>query len=281
MGYEPAVIEVGMGKVGIMKRYLVALVVLLVPCLGGRGQCRTWVVELDGSGDFTVIQDAVDAAADGDTIFIGPGHHTAMVPVSIYGTHDTLVNAVVDDGRNLTFCGAGQDQVFLGPAIWDGGLYGHVGILNYDGAAISVCGLSIQNCYYGLQSSAGFHVSNCTFSGGHGGAAAISGPVSVASCQFIGLNPYDDHQGVISWNGDSMTIEDSTFENSRFYVDGCPDVQIRRCTFDGQVGEFYNSTGVFENNVAHSVLTLSLNFSYGSQVLVRNNEISGMRGPWL
>ena len=60
-----------------MKRYLVALIVLLVPCLGGQGRCRTWVVELDGSGDFTVIQDAVDAAADGDTIFIGPGHHTA------------------------------------------------------------------------------------------------------------------------------------------------------------------------------------------------------------
>ena len=34
---------------------------------------RTWRVEKDGSGDFTVIQDAVDAAAAGDTIRIGPG----------------------------------------------------------------------------------------------------------------------------------------------------------------------------------------------------------------
>ena len=124
MGYEPAVIEVGMGKVGIMKRYLVALIVLLVPCLGGQGRCRTWVVELDGSGDFTVIQDAVDAAADGDTIFIGPGHHTAMVPVSIYGTHDTLVYAHWSrmDRFISPFVGSGP-----GPGgswsgyIWDGG----------------------------------------------------------------------------------------------------------------------------------------------------------------
>ena len=32
-------------------------------------------VEKGGSGDFTVIQDAVDAAADGDVIMIGAGNH--------------------------------------------------------------------------------------------------------------------------------------------------------------------------------------------------------------
>ena len=33
----------------------------------------TWHVEKDGSGDYAVIQDAIDAAAAGDTIRIGPG----------------------------------------------------------------------------------------------------------------------------------------------------------------------------------------------------------------
>ncbi|MBE0568033.1 MAG: hypothetical protein IH621_18915 [Krumholzibacteria bacterium] len=36
-------------------------------------EARTWRVEKDGSGDYTVIQDALDAAASGDTIQIGPG----------------------------------------------------------------------------------------------------------------------------------------------------------------------------------------------------------------
>ncbi len=36
-------------------------------------QARTWRVERDGSGDFVVIQDAVDAASPGDVIQLGPG----------------------------------------------------------------------------------------------------------------------------------------------------------------------------------------------------------------
>ena len=257
-----------------MKRYLVALIVLLVPCLGGQGRCRTWVVELDGSGDFTVIQDAVDAAADGDTIFIGPGHHTAMVPVSIYGTHDTLVYAHWEDDRFITFLGSGPDQVVLGPDTWGGLLYGHLGFLCSGDASVSVCGVTIQNCYFGVQSGAGVELSNCLLSGGHGGGVA-HGATRVSDCRFVGSNPFDSHTGMSSWGSGTMTIEDSTFENSRFYADGCADVQVRRCTFDGQVGSYYNSNGVFENNVAHSVSTLSLNITYGSQVLVRNNEISG------
>ena len=35
----------------------------------------TWLVEKDGSGDFAVIQDAVDASAEGDTIKIGRGRY--------------------------------------------------------------------------------------------------------------------------------------------------------------------------------------------------------------
>ena len=276
MGYEPAVIEVGMGKVGIMKRYLVALIVLLVPCLGGQGQCRTWVVELDGSGDFTVIQDAVDAAADGDTIFIGPGHHAQMHQVNIPGTgFNPLVTASWSDDRALTFVGSGPEQSLLGPDEWDGGLQSIYGILNLGSGLLVVQDLAIQNGYHGITVLGGIVSNNCHFFGGFGGVYNEDGPVAMTGCRFTGGDPYERYNGVVSWNGDSMTIEDSTFENSRFYADGCADVQVRRCTFDGQVGSYYNSNGVFENNVAHSVSTLSLNITYGSQVLVRNNEISG------
>ena len=41
---------------------------LLVLAVASSAHGRTWHVEKDGSGDFTVIQDAVDAAADGDVI---------------------------------------------------------------------------------------------------------------------------------------------------------------------------------------------------------------------
>lgn len=52
-----------------------------VLCLGlvagglaaGAADAATWRVEKDGSGDFMIIQQAVEAAADGDTIRIGAG----------------------------------------------------------------------------------------------------------------------------------------------------------------------------------------------------------------
>ena len=45
-----------------------------VPAGGGSSSGpRTIIVALDGSGDFSSIQDAVDAAARGDTVFLKPG----------------------------------------------------------------------------------------------------------------------------------------------------------------------------------------------------------------
>lgn len=37
-------------------------------------------VEKDGSGDYTVIQDALDSAAPGDSILVGPGRYADFRP---------------------------------------------------------------------------------------------------------------------------------------------------------------------------------------------------------
>src|SRR6056297_2632943 len=54
-------------------RILLTLGALMV--LASLAPAATWTVERDGTGDFTVIQEAVDVAADGDTIRIGPGRY--------------------------------------------------------------------------------------------------------------------------------------------------------------------------------------------------------------
>ena len=41
----------------------------------------TWTVEKDGSGEFTVIQDALDVAAVGDTVLIGEGTYDETVRI--------------------------------------------------------------------------------------------------------------------------------------------------------------------------------------------------------
>src|SRR4051794_37442163 len=61
---------------------------------------------------FTSVQDAVDAAAPGDTVVICPGHYAE-------GNGDANTNAVTVD-KTLTIKGAGADLVTISPVRYDG-----------------------------------------------------------------------------------------------------------------------------------------------------------------
>ena len=52
-------------------RYLITCAVVL--CLGGYSFGDIWTVDDDGMADFSYIQDAIDAASDGDEILVAPG----------------------------------------------------------------------------------------------------------------------------------------------------------------------------------------------------------------
>src|SRR5690349_7695006 len=60
---------------------------------------RTIVVALDGTGDFRSIQEAVDAAAKGDTVFLKPGRYEQ--------------DLTIHSKDQLKLVGAGQDKVVL------------------------------------------------------------------------------------------------------------------------------------------------------------------------
>lgn len=78
----------------------------------GPALARTWRVELNGTGDYTDIQPAVEAAAPGDTIRIGPGRFDVFHPITAPAwTEDTIVGVLKD---NLTFIGSGKEVTFLG-----------------------------------------------------------------------------------------------------------------------------------------------------------------------
>ncbi len=82
-----------------MRMRLLVLVLLLVMGTASQAAAETWYVEKDGSGDFTVIQAAVDAAADGDVINIGLGQFSdfTLVPPN----YSAVV--VLDGQKSLTF----------------------------------------------------------------------------------------------------------------------------------------------------------------------------------
>jgi hypothetical protein len=94
----------------MLKHKLLTMAVVLVACAAG-ADARTWYVEKDGSGDYTVIQDAVDAAEPGDTILVGPGHYDEVRPVPFWSGRDAVV-AINKSGLEIR--GAGVDQTIIG-----------------------------------------------------------------------------------------------------------------------------------------------------------------------
>jgi hypothetical protein len=90
---------------------IVFLVIGLLAGTATSATARTWHVERDGSGDFVVIQDAVDAASPGDTIEIGPGRFDEWE--ALPGYPEAPVYVLVE--KDLTFQGAGMGQTLIGP----------------------------------------------------------------------------------------------------------------------------------------------------------------------
>jgi hypothetical protein len=91
---------------------------------------RTIVVALDGSGDFTSIQEAVDAAKKGDTVFLKAGQYPQDV--------------TIHSKEKVKLVGAGRDQVtLLGREEVVGAL--HVGKWPYGATDIEISEMTIND----------------------------------------------------------------------------------------------------------------------------------------
>ena len=91
---------------------------------------RTIVVALDGTGDFASLQEAVDAAKKGDTVFVKPGQYPQDV--------------TIHSKEKIKFVGAGVDQVtILGRDIVVGAL--HVGKWPYGATDIEISDMTIND----------------------------------------------------------------------------------------------------------------------------------------
>lgn len=91
---------------------------------------RTLVVALDGTGDYVSLQEALDAAKKGDTVFVKPGRYPQDV--------------TIHSKEKIKFVGAGVDQVtILGREIVVGAL--HVGKWPYGATDIEISDMTIND----------------------------------------------------------------------------------------------------------------------------------------
>ena len=66
----------------------VCLSLLMVLSLGVVCSAETIIVDFNGTGDYTEIQPALDAAEDGDDVVVKPGEYLITEPIDFNRLHD-------------------------------------------------------------------------------------------------------------------------------------------------------------------------------------------------
>ncbi|MFN2370878.1 MAG: right-handed parallel beta-helix repeat-containing protein [Candidatus Krumholzibacteriia bacterium] len=261
-----------------MNRRVTLALLLAVSAAAGSASAGTWRVEQDGSGQFTTLQPAVDVAASGDTILIGPGWYQDLQWVDHFG-YPIQVAAYWMDDRELVFVGAGIDHVTIGPLSYSPYHDGPKGIFheNTNGYTLRVRNLRMINFYTGVFSQ-NVDVSDCEFEGGRAGvAAARGGSSTVVRCRFSNMTEascYFYSSGVVN-------VEDCELGEYVYFGDTATG-NLRNSTANGRALAYYfNSGGVVDGNVADcytgnfSIPCLSV--AYQSNVTIVDNVIRGGR----
>ena len=261
--------------------YVITIFIIILAPIAARS--ATWNVEQDGSGDFFEIQLAVDAAAAGDTIMIGPGRFDTFHPFTAPAWTEEVIVGVTKD--NLTFIGSGKDVTNIGTS----SPYGDIrenpkcfcSIEPYD---CEIRDLTIENVENGIYWWGGnLIVQNCVFRNSrntdigigfmfnslkvlecdfelNGGALGISthppsGNISVLSCNFSG-----NGTGIIANETNGLNVEGCLFEDMGVGVQ-----------YD------YGTTGTLSNCRLFDISVIGVRLSYNSVVEIHDVHFSGSK----
>ena len=213
-----------------------ALAALILVMTAAHSAARTWRVELNGSGDFTDIQPAVEASAAGDTILIGPGRFSTFHPcVAPAWTEDTIVWVIKD---NLTFIGSGQGSTILGPTTYYGP-YGKnpKGFCSFGGFRGEIKDLTIENIECGVYWWSGSLVMDgCNIRGDNNPAfvGMLLWPMGATIRNCTVDTHFAGHACAIGAGGRDVTFENCSFPgygDGVSAVDGSQNTRIHGCQF--------------------------------------------------
>jgi hypothetical protein len=275
-----------MRRVGGFMKYSTHLVAaLVVMSLAGPACARTWRVELNGTGDYNDIQPAVEAAAPGDTIRIGPGRFDTFHPfIAPAWVEDVIVGV---QKNNLTFIGSGKDLTVLGPAtFWNPPSASPKVLYSYGGCDAVIRDMTIENVRSGIMWEGGrLVIQSCAFRAQDRHFFALyllvdSG--SVRDCEFdlpsggtaVGVfNLMSNMQGV---EITSCTITGADYGLSVAY--GAPNITISDSSFDVKFwGMVFDqaSTGVIRRCRVSGGGERSVFVTNGSAVNISDSELTG------
>jgi len=270
-----------------MKYLALALVLCTATVVGA----TTWHVAQDGSGDFEIIQDAVDAAEPGDVIHIHAGRYLNVTEHwDVWGDGTSYAdNHVVITKDNLTLQGDGPDMTIIGPVSLPSNPdpnYTGISVTFNEATTLTVRDLAVENVNYGVFGACSYlTVSNCRFEG-HGRAIYLSdadGLTVVSECYFKDLG------GGVSGIHDSDNIElyncvfNDCSEAASFI--GNNGVVVNGCEFAGGIVGVdlqQGSSGTVSNCTFRDVYVTAIGAVFSSSVEVRGCTIDGgIRGVYV
>lgn len=217
-------------------------------------------VERDGSGDYATIQPALDAAATGDTVLIGPGEYTEYSMVRLEGYAWDVVVFAYSELPNLTIIGAGAEQTIIGPAVpmLDYSTYSAKCLVWINGTELHVRGVTLRNCYDGLHAAGGsLDVEGCRFLGHAIGVIWLTQGAG-GRFQDVNFASQEIRPNAMQVQGPTSGISLSdiaSVNGGRLYFSGTQGVELDRC---------YLAAGV-----------TGLSCVSGSSVTIRNSHLHG------
>ena len=222
------------------------------------GAKRTLYVNAEGTGDYPIIQAAIDAAGPGDLILVGPGRYT----FTTQGTNQPRLG-MINFHSNFT------------PAFTDFELRSELG------AAVTILDAEEQapimtvaggNFEYpdGTAGTTGYVIDGFTFTGGkavseEGGPAGAGAGISlhitdsvIRNCIFVDNEALEGGALWIGGQG-AAVIEDCVIENNRAIVGGglvlvnsAPRITLRSCTIRGNRAT-KRGGGIIIYNAEHTI----------------------------
>ena len=269
-----------------MRIKLIILVLALSTLFAsGEAVARSWRVELDGSGDFTDIQPAVEASAAGDSILIGPGRFDTFHPcVAPAWTEKTVVWITKD---NLTLVGSGQGVTIIGPTTYFAPLgRDPKGICSIDGFVASIGNLTIENIDTGIYWWRGSLVlEDCTITGGNdqsfGGLALWPYGATIRNCTID--TKFAGDSCIVGAASRDILFENCTFKGFGYgptITDSTQNVRFIGCDFLNAINGLHcdhQSTVELADCTFQSISVTAINVWNGSRVTLDRVTIDGAR----
>lgn len=249
--------------------FFLAIVMFLVV---GPAYAGSWRVEQDGSGDFLTLQPAVDVAASGDTIFIGPGLYQDFVTVINEAGYEIQVIAYLNDARDLVFIGEGSELVSFGPDVYspNNESGSPAGVYSEIPSTVEIAGIFFRNLHWPIANIGAVYARGCAFTTGSDGVYSMYGGGGIDNCIFTNFD-----NAVFFADCDTVTVENCTLNNSRIYFGQTIYGEIRDCVVNGGgFGYYYQSGGLVAGNTINCADVPCLDCSY-SLVTVNNNSFTG------